>query len=73
MVKKRDQRKGQTRRARRASASTGQWVGLALVAGLILGGTVGYYVGTAVTQAEAGITDAYGRSPDHPHYNHDHR
>jgi len=51
-----------------------QWVVVALVFGLAFGGIVGYFVGSAIPGGETGaITDAFGRSPGHPHYNHDHR
>jgi len=70
MAKKRDKRKPETKTRSAGGGATGQWVAVALVAGLVLGGVIGYYVGSAVTQA--GITDAFGRSPGHPHYNHDH-
>jgi len=50
-----------------------QWVYVALLAGLVIGGTIGYVVGDTVPSGEASATiDRYGRSPGDPHYGHDH-
>lgn len=62
----------------RTAVGTGvsvQWVVVALLVGLVFGGVTGYVIGGAVSSSggASAITDAYGRSPGHPHYNHDHR
>lgn len=57
-----------------SSGISPQWVVVALLVGLVLGGVSGYFVGRAMpADGGAALTDSYGRSPGHPHYNHDHR
>jgi shikimate kinase len=53
---------------------SGQWVFAVFLFGLMFGGFVGYFIGAATSSGAAGsiIADAYGRSPSHPHYNHNH-
>jgi len=50
-----------------------QWVFLALLAGLVFGGVIGYVVGegTAAGGGDA-VVDRYGRGPGDPHFGHDH-
>ena len=78
MARKPNKRKPQSTRSGsapppQASSSTAQWVAAALLVGLIFGGVIGYFVGSTVSAGgAAAVTDAYGRSPSHPHYNHNH-
>lgn len=50
-----------------------QWIVLAFVIGLALGGVIGYNVGSYASAGDrGGVTDRYGRSPGHAHYGHNH-
>lgn len=75
MPKKRERRKPKDVPAARSSAGASpQWIVLALVFGLAFGGVAGYFVGRAMPRNDAAaLTDAFGRSPDHPHFNHNHQ
>lgn len=75
MAKKKNRRGAQS--APRTDIRTGvnvQWVVVALLFGLVFGGVTGYFIGSAVSSGGGGaaVADAYGRSPGHPHYNHNH-
>lgn len=75
MPKKRERRKPKDAAgSRTASGTSPQWVVVALLFGLAFGGVAGFFAGRAMPGNDAAaLTDAFGRSPGHPHYNHDHR
>lgn len=49
-----------------------RWNGAHLTAAFLIGAMLGFILGFDPTSEEGESTDAYGRSPDHPHYEHRH-
>lgn len=49
-----------------------RWNGIHLTAAFLIGAMLGFLLGFDPTSEEGETTDAYGRSPDHPHYEHRH-
>ena len=45
---------------------------LVFLLGLGFGTVAGYQAALVIEGDSAGVTDAYGRSPGHPHYRHNH-
>jgi hypothetical protein len=72
MPRKKIERKPQAGKPAVSGGTHVQWAWFALAAGLAFGGTSGYFIGKEATAGTSGYTDAYGRSPGHPHYRHDH-
>lgn len=74
MAKKNRRRAQSEPRTAVRTGVSAQWVVVALLFGLVFGGVAGYFIGAAVSLGGGGtaISDAYGRSPGDPHYNHDH-
>ena len=72
MAQKKHKRETQIERSG-PSRSAMQWIVLAFVIGLALGGVIGYNVGRGASAGDRGVaTDNYGRSPGHAHYTHNH-
>jgi hypothetical protein len=74
MSKKRNKSK-QTEQKGQAGKKKGlknRWNGAHLTAAFLIGAMLGFLLGFDPTSDEGETTDAYGRSPDDPHYEHRH-
>ena len=74
MSKKRDKSK-QTEQKKKSGIRTGlkkRWTGLHLFAAFLIGAMFGFLLGFEPAGENGEETDAHGRSPSHPHYEHDH-